>query len=236
MAAVLGALLACVATADAAPVGAATSHTITSTRSGASRSAAGEAIDLRVAREAGLRRSDFPAGWTSSPGPAQTMGSACPGVTAAKIAVSAQTRSREFRLDDSATADGAIYVYPDTATSVRSFAQLASHRTTACLVRVLRESVGFQLAAQGATLDSLRSRVLNIAPVGDEHSAHLVTIHLSAGATKATAYADVIFVRVGRAVAAFSLGSVGQMFDPALETTLAKAVADRLAPIPGQVT
>ena len=157
------------------------------------------------------------------------MGSACPALTAAKDAVSARARSREFRLDDSATADSAAYVYPDTGTSVHSFAQLTSHATTACLVRVLRESLGFQLAAQGATLDSLTSRALAIAPVGDQHSAHLVTVHLSAGATRATAYADVIFVRVGRAVAAFSLGDVGQMFDPGLEAKLAKAVADRLA-------
>lgn len=157
------------------------------------------------------------------------MGSACPGVTAAKAAVSARANSREFVLGDASTADSSVYVYPDTATSVHSFAQLTSHRTTACLVRVLRESLGFQLAAQGATLDSLTSHVLTIAPIGDQHSAHLVTIHLSAGKTKATAYADVIFIRVGRAVAAFSLGGVGQMFDSALEAKLTKAVADRLA-------
>jgi hypothetical protein len=157
------------------------------------------------------------------------MGSACPSVTAAKAAVSARARSREFMLDGSATADSAIYVYPDTATSIHAFGQLTSHRTTACLVRVLRESLGFQLAAQGATLDSLTSGALTIAPVGDQHSAHLVTVHISGGGVKATAYADVIFVRVGRAVAAFSLGGVGQKFDTGLETKVVKAVADRLA-------
>jgi hypothetical protein len=120
-------------------------------------------------------------------------------------------------------------VYPDTATSVHSFELLTSHRTTACLVRVLRESLGFQLAAQGGRLDSLTSHVLIIAPVGDQHSAHLVTVHLSAGGAKATAYADVIFVRVGRAVAGFSLGGVGQIFDAGLEARLTGAVAGRLA-------
>jgi hypothetical protein len=63
-----------------------------------------------------------------------------------------------------------------------------------------------------------------------------VTVHLSAGGAKATAYAEVIFVRVGRAVAGFSLGSVGQMFDPGLEAKLVMAVADRLAPRPGRVS
>jgi hypothetical protein len=229
--AVLVALVAGLAAFGAAPGAAATSA-----RSGTSRSAAGVAIDRRIAREAGLQRSDFPAGWTSSPAPAQTMRSACPGVNAAEAAVSARERSREFMLDDSATAQSAVYVYPDTATSGRSFAHLTSHATTACLVRVLRDSLGFQLAAQGASLDSLSSRVLTIAPVGDQYSAHLVIVHISAGAAKATAYADVIFIRVGRSVAGFSLGGVGQMFDPGLEAKLTKAVADRLASAPGRVS
>src|SRR5689334_12220637 len=126
--AVLVALFAWSAAAVAAPGAAARA-----TRSGTSRSAAGEAVDRRIARDAGLRRSDFPAGWRSSPGPAQTMGSACPALAAAKAAVSARANSRDFLLDDSATADSAVYVFPDTATSVRSFVQLTSHANTTCL-------------------------------------------------------------------------------------------------------
>jgi len=227
-AAVLVALLTGAATVGAAAAATASHHPITSARPGTSRSAAGEAIDRRIAGEAGLRRSDFPAGWSSSPAPAQTMGSPCRGLNEARAAVSARAKSRDFRLDDSATADTTVYVYPDTATAVHSFAQLTSHRTTACLVHALRESVAFQLAAQGATLDSLTSHVMTIAPVGDQHAADLVTVHISAGATKATAYANIIFIRVGRAVAGFSLGGVGQMFDTGLQMKLAKAVADRL--------
>ena len=117
--AVLVALVALVA--GPAAFGAAPGAAATSTRSGTSRSAAGVAIDRRIARKAGLQRSDFPAGWTSSPAPAQTMRSACPGVNAAEASVSARERSREFMLDDSATAQSAVYMYPDTATSVRSY-------------------------------------------------------------------------------------------------------------------
>jgi hypothetical protein len=39
----------------------------------------------------------------------------------------------------------------------------------------------------------------------------------------------VIYGRVGRAVAAFSLGRVDRIFDPAVEAKLATAVASRLA-------
>jgi hypothetical protein len=99
----------------------------------------------------------------------------------------------------------------------------------ACLVHALRESVQFEAAAAGATLDSVTQRRLTIEPVGDEHFGHLLIVRVSAGAAKATAYADVIYVRVGRAVAAFSLGRVDRIFDPALENKLATAVASRLA-------
>jgi hypothetical protein len=216
--------------AGAASISAAAgAHAITSTRSGASRSTAGVAIDRRIARAAELRRADFPAGWTSSPGPTQTTGSGCPGLAGAIAAVSAQAYSRNFMLGDVATAQSANYVYADTPTAIHWFAQLTSRRTMACLVRVVREAAGFQAAAQGATLDSITQRPLIIEPVGDEHFAHLLIVRVSAGAARATAYADVIYVRVGRAVAAFSLGSVNQLFDPALENKLATAVARRLA-------
>jgi hypothetical protein len=227
-AAVLVALLACAATVGAAAAAPA-SHTVTSTRSGTSRSAAGEAIDRHIARDASMRRSDLPAGWTSSPAPADTMGSGCPGLDQAKAAASAHVASREFMLGDSATADSAVYVYADTPTAIHVFAQLTSHRTTKCLVHALKEAVGFEAAAQGATLDSITPHHLIIKPVGDEDSSRVLVVRVSDASVTATAYADVIYVRVGRSIAAFSLGSVGQLFDEGLQAKLADAVTGRLA-------
>lgn len=226
--AVLGALFACVATIGAAPVGADTSHTATATRSGTSRSAAGVAIDRGIAREAALRPSDFPAGWTSSPAPVQTMNGSCPTTAKATAAVSARANSRNFTLGSVATALSTTYVYADTPTAIHWFAQLTDRATTACLVHVLRETVGFQAAAAGATLDSVTSRRLIIEPVGDEHAAHVLIVRVSDGPIKATAYADVIFVRVGRSVAEFALARVGRIFDTALENKLATGVVGRL--------
>jgi hypothetical protein len=70
---------------------------------------------------------------------------------------------------------------------------------------------------------------MTIKPVGDQHAAHLVTVRVTAGTVRATAYADLIFIRVGRAVAAFSLGRVDQVFDTGLQARLASAVTSRLA-------
>lgn len=226
-AAVLVALLAGAATVGAAAA-ATSSHPVVSTRSGTSRSTAGQAVDRYIARDASLRRSDLPAGWTSSPAPADTMGSGCPGLDQAKAAASAHVASREFMLGDSVTAESAVYVYADTPTAIHVFAQLTSHRTTKCLVHALKEAVGFEAAAQGATLDSITQHHLIIQPVGDEDSSRVLVVRVSDGPVKATAYADVIYVRVGRSIAAFSLGNVGQLFDSGLENKLTTAVAGRL--------
>ena len=156
------------------------------------------------------------------------MGSGCPGLDEAKAAASAHVASREFMLGDSATADSAVYVYADTPTAVHVFAQLTSHRTTKCLVHALKEAVGFEAAAQGATLDSVTQHHLIIEPVGDEDASRVLVVRVSDGPVNATAYADVIYVRVGRSIAAFSLGSVGQLFDSGLENKLATAVSGRL--------
>src|SRR5207253_1223347 len=104
------------ATVGASPVGASpaaatTAHAITSTRTGTSRSAAGVAIDRRIARDAQLRLTDFPSGWTSSPRPASTTGATCRSISGAKAAVTAHQSSPELMFGSAATADSAAYIY-----------------------------------------------------------------------------------------------------------------------------
>ena len=230
----LAALVGCGARSSAAPVAAApAAHAVTSTRSGTSRSAAGVAIDRRIARDAQLRRSDFPAGWGPSRRPAATPGLKCPTVSEARAAVSARGASREFAQGNAssaaATADSVTYIYADTATAAHWFARLTSRGTQACLVRVLRKSVIAQIRGQGARLDSITARPLTIAPAGDERAAERVVVRLSAGTFSGKAEADVMFVRARRAVAVLVVNRVGGPFDPALETKLVRTVSDRLA-------
>ncbi len=216
------------ATVAASPAAATTPHAITSTRSGTSRSAAGVAIDRRIGRDAQLRPTDFPARWTSSPRPAASAGARCPAIRGAKAAVSAREASPEFKQGSAATADSVVYMYADTATATHWFVQLSSPGTRTCLLRALRESVGFQAAAQGASLDSITARRLTIAPAGDQHAAHRFVVRLSDRRFRGKAEADVIFVRVGRGVAGFAVNQVGGPFDRNLETKLVRSVTDRL--------
>jgi hypothetical protein len=186
------------------------------------------AIDRRIARDAQLRLTDFPSGWTSSPRPAATAGAKCPGIRGAK-ASSTRQASPEFMLGSAATADSVAYIYADTATATHWFAQLSSHGTRTCLVGALREGVAAQIRGQGAHLESITSRPLTIAPSGDQHAADRIVVRLSAGTFRGKAEADVIFVRVDRAVAAFAVNRVGGPFNRSLETKLVRTVTDRLA-------
>ncbi|HSC04277.1 MAG TPA: hypothetical protein VLC49_13180 [Solirubrobacteraceae bacterium] len=233
--ATLAALAGCGARSSAATVAAspAADHTVTATRSGTSRSAAGVAIDQRIARDAQLRRSDFPSGWSSSPRPAATTGGKCPGIRDARAAVDAHARSREFAQVSggfaAATADSAVYIYADTAGARHWFAHMSSRDTRACLVRVLGKSTEAQVRGQGATLDSITARRVSLAPAGDEHAADRIVIRLTAGGVRAKVEADVIFVQVGRGIAAFALADVGGPPDQRLETKLVRVVTGRLA-------
>jgi hypothetical protein len=214
----------------AAPPGA--THAVTATRSGTSRSAAGVAIDRRIAGDVQLRRSDFPFGWTVGPRPAATDGT-CPSIQAAKAAVSAHARSREFAQASgdvaTATADNAVYIYADTAAARHWFALMSSRGTRECIARVLRKSTSAQVRAQGGTIDSVTASRVSIAPAGDQQSADRIVVRVTAGGFKGKAEADVVFVQAGRGLIAFVLGQVGGPPDPRFEAKLVQAVTDRLA-------
>jgi hypothetical protein len=231
----LVALAGCGARSSAATVGAApaaattASPAVTATRSGTSRSAAGVAVDRRIARNARLRLTDFPSTWTSSPRPAATVGAKCPGISEAKAAVSARAASRAFESGSRATADGAAYIYADIATAMHWFAALSSGKTSTCLVHALRDDVSAQVRSQGARLASITASRATIAPVGDQRAADRFVVRLSAAAASGKADIDLVFVRVGRGVAAFSLTRVAGPFDRTLETKLVSSVVGRLA-------
>ena len=132
-------------------------------------------------------------------------------------------------LGSATTAASSADVFADAATATHWFGQLSSHDTRTCLLRALRESVGFQAAAQGASLDSVTASRLTIAPAGDEHAAARFVVRVSDGSFHGKAEADVIYVRVGRGVAALAVNQVGGPFDRNLETRLMRTITERLA-------
>ena len=147
--------------------------------------------------------------------------------------MSGHARSREFgRVAGgltATTADSAVYIYADAAGARHWFEAMSSDSTRACLARVLRTSSETQVRSQGGTLDSVTASRVRIAPAGDRWAADRIVIRLTAGGFHGTAEADVIFVRVGRGIAAFALGHAGSPPARGLETRLVRTVTDRLA-------
>jgi hypothetical protein len=76
---------------------------------------------------------------------------------------------------------------------------------------------------------AVTTHVAIIQPVGDQSGADRISLHLSAHGATEQAYLDLVFVRVGRGIAVFSLASVGTVFDQGLEPKLLQAVVGRLA-------
>jgi hypothetical protein len=222
------------AAAGVAPaVNAASTHSVGATRSGTSRSAAGVAIDRRIARDARLRLSDLPPGWTADPTASTPITAApCPGLSAARAAVSARTASPAFSLSagDTRNAQSVADLYADTGTAKHWFAEITGRGTRACLVRMLRKALPTALPSS-ITVGPITDPSLPVAPIGDNDAAFRLTVPLFSADSGMTTNIDVdlVFVRVGRGIAIFSLGGVGSPFDPALETTLVTSVADRFA-------
>lgn len=220
------------ASVGAAPAGPEQTHSVATTRSGTSESAAGMAADQRIARDARLHLSDLPPGWVSD-GAASTLtaDAPCPSLRRAAGAISAGTISPIFSVSTGniGTAQGEAYIYADAATAKHWFAEFTSRRTRACLARVLRNQLTATTRAQGIRLGPITARSLQVTPLGDQDVAFRVIVPVFRSGLSFRVDADEVFVRVGRGLEIFSLGSLGSPFDPTLETTLVKTASDRLA-------
>jgi hypothetical protein len=191
------------------------------------------ASERRIAHDALLRRSDFPAGWAQTGQPHPTARSACTAGADARALASARMLSPEFTLSRTSieTADNAVFLDPTTTDAQRSFAELTTRRTLACLGRLVRRSVIASTRGQGAKVNVGRAEIgsLTIAPIGDQSSASRLIIKVSTLGISLTADADVIFVRVGRGVEIFTFARIGSPFDRALEPQLMTPVVGRLS-------
>lgn len=207
-----------------APSGAAT---VSATRSGASSSRPSAAGDGAIAGDARLRLSDLPRGWTASARPSTKTLNGCPGLDAAKAAVSARMNSPEFRTAR-ATAQSATYVYSHGGDAAHWFGRLTDAGTERCFAVRLRRSLASTLRAERIHVDVRTSR-LPWPPLGDNRAAERVFVRLSRSGATASADVDFIFVRVDRGIAILVVGEVGTPFDPTLERQLAVTLTHRLA-------
>jgi hypothetical protein len=195
----------------------------TTTRAAASP-ASNTTTDRQVARNAQLRLTDFPAGWLQSATAQATSRSPCQSVEGAKAATSARGTSHDFsNRRDVPAAYSAVYVYADASTAGRWFDELSSTATGKCLARVLAK------ALPSAGNEEITTRRVAIKAVGDQRAEARLTIPVSADGSSRDLNADLVFVRVNRAVAILTLLDTVGRFDQTLATGLTRAVADRLS-------
>jgi hypothetical protein len=180
--------------------------------------------DGRIARDARLRLTDLPPGWKTIPKPSLFAGLSCPGLSGAKSATSARMTSPEFQLGQ-AEAVSAAYVYATSAAAKHWFGQLSSAKTRACIGNSVRRILGAAERPRGVDVAVTTRRAI-VVPVGDERVADRISIRLSALGASERAYLDLVFVRAGRGIAAFSLADVGTVFQ--LETQVVQTVVGRL--------
>jgi hypothetical protein len=212
--------------------GAGSSAAASKSRSGTSESATGMAADQRIANDARLRLSDLPPGWGAGSSAAQpTADAPCPRLHRAAGWISAAKVSPSFSFSSGATlaAQSETYVYADTALAKHWFGEFSSRSTRTCLAQILRTELATTVELPGIRIGPIRVRVVSIAPVGDQDSAFRVTVPVSGSGTSLRVDVDVVFVRAGRGLQIFTLGSVGSPFDAGLETSVVKSVSDRLA-------
>jgi hypothetical protein len=193
------------------------------TRSGTSLS------DSGIAHDAELRASDFPRGWSSTPGPLSLGHSRCAGVNGAQAAVSGSAISPEFTGRKPNTAENTAYLYVDPRAATHWFGVLTSSRTRDCVVRTISQDTVASTRGEGVTVGPVRVHRLATPPIGDQASGIRLSVRVSSGAIGLDANADLIFVRVGRGIVVFDFSAVGSPFNRAFESKLMHAVANRLA-------
>ena len=185
------------------------------------------AADKRIASSAVLRLTDFPAGWEESDKPPSTGHANCAGVAGAKGATTARDVSRTFTMGENEEAESAVYVYSDTATATRWFAQLTNSTTRICLGEEFGKHAA-RNAKTGVTIGQVSTGSLSIEPVGDERAAGRLTIPVTEGSTTVNVIADLIFVRVERGIAIVPLLGSPTPFDETLGPKLVHDVVNRL--------
>lgn len=192
--------------------------------------AAVAAKEKAIAEQSRLRLADFPSGWRAD-GQHKDSESKCAGVLDARKGFTARASSPDYTTIGADTlVQGGIYIYSDEQTATAKFAALSATGTRTCLAKELTDDLKRQAKAKGAnfTVGKTKTGRLPIGPIGDQRGAVRITVPLDAQADRVDVTADLVFFRVGRAVAAMAFGDTFTPFDQDLRASLTSKVERRL--------
>jgi len=199
---------------------------------GSTKAAAGG--DQAAAAKIVLLKSDFPAGWTSTPHQAtpaddttRQQFAQCLGIPDPKTLQTGDAQSPDFAKGQTTTASSeARFVHTDAQAS----AALAAYQTgkgTDCFKQTLTSALPGQLP-QGATTSNLAVQQLTFPTLKDGTAAYQASLTVSiASGISVPVYVDLVIFRAGRAEVTLTTVNTGSPFDSGLEKKLAQNLAAR---------
>ncbi|HSO95145.1 MAG TPA: hypothetical protein VLV81_03805 [Acidimicrobiia bacterium] len=201
--------------------------------------AAVSARDRAILAAGVVQRADVPAGWVSQK---QTVGSGAryKGIPACKsfaTVLNATTLtvphrlSPEFSDPASATrttlAANTAYAFHDATAAGRYLDAYRAARVAACLTQALQPAVKGSVPGASPTVSVVP--LTDLAGLGDDAVGYRLTVTASSQGTSQTLYADIVDVRVGRAVLGFTFQNLGADLPSAV--SIIRPPSNRVAPL-----
>jgi hypothetical protein len=199
----------------------------------AAAAATGPTSTRAILRAGVIVASDVPSGWTAGPHPKKSDQSlrgipACKTVIAVDAAADRNTtQARSAKFSDPATggmtttAENTVFVFKNASTAAGFLAVYAKSAASECL----RASVAGQIGSQATTTVS---PIGDLGNLGDGRLGYEIVVQgPNANGQTVSLFADVVFVRVGRAIAGFDFVNAGQRLPQA--PGVVTAVVNRLA-------
>jgi hypothetical protein len=174
-----------------------------------------------------LTEADVPRSWTAVAAGKLTPTLTCAGFSpsTAGIVETGSAASPAFRADATGpfAAEG-VYVYATPAQAAAYWRRVVGPGIRSCMTQAL---------VQGSTTDVKftvrRTQSLALPPVGARRAGFRITATATTPGQVVTAYVDMLLLSTGKAIAAVSVSSFSEPVSPALERSLARSAARRLA-------
>lgn len=219
-------------TAAVASVTAAMLLAVTSQLTG--NAAASRASDERLAKQAALSLSDFPAGWrASSSSDSSDLEKVARGIAACrsylKLRTLATTKvprsgTHDFAMGEDSTVSNGVIVLPTPKAANAAYALFADSSVPACLQKVVTRTLSQSTTSSRANGNNVAVAHLSVDTIGDRTTAYQTVIQVGAGGVTQSLALDTQLVQVDRSLSLFTCRDV----DDTLRSTLLRAVAGRL--------
>jgi hypothetical protein len=195
-----------------------------------------ESRDLAIAKRSALTIEDLPGGFVQQRLGVERKGPADPKETgvfgclgerslAVAEAVTAEVTSGEFVTGEVTNVSSSLTVFEQTDSAARAMDMLRTKRMQTCLRRAInKRAAGAQASDLTSTFAPLKLRLDS-----DEQLARRLKVSFVVEAQRFFLPIDVVFVREGRSLTAFTFGKLAEPFPRPQEKTIIQTVLRRLA-------